>query len=475
MSNNNNNNNESQDDNFNLFNDSNNIDKEEKKVPNVKMNKVKNIHLSNLDNNEKKVKEENEEILRKKQEEEKQKDDIRNKLKCFLCFGKVVNAVMCPYCKKVACEQCLNKILEKANICPNCKSILLNNEVVKLRILDDFKNFFINNMEQSDENENEEEEEDKELIKLKQQKCKEHPNKNIEYICMNCNEFLCSESLLIFNKESLNKHNNHIILPFDDIEKYKLYQIIKEYRSLSENKNKLVSKVIKLKKSIKALYEKKNSINYICDTLKDNIKSKYEQKISNIKSTLASIKYKKKDINKMIQNPPNLMMELNDEEKSKKILAELKDLNNLWIGNIDLDKVVNFQKAFKLEQYESPPFEINLPNNGKYIEDYSLLKKELDFIPNVKCKLNCHLLQNFYNFSLSMEINKKNSNEHQEKYIGYLYLKNNITTKSIFLQECKTNNEFLFFTEYNYDRIKEMITEENKCFGSIIITKFYYK
>ena len=66
MSKNNNNINELQDDNFNLFNDSNNIDKGEKKVPNVKMNKLKNIHLSNLDNNEKQVKEENEEILKRR-------------------------------------------------------------------------------------------------------------------------------------------------------------------------------------------------------------------------------------------------------------------------------------------------------------------------------------------------------------------------------------------------------------------------
>ena len=473
MSKNNNNINELQDDNFNLFNDSNNIDKGEKKVPNVKMNKLKNIHLSNLDNNEKQVKEENEEILKKKQEEEKQKNEIRNKLKCFICFGKAANAMMCPYCKKIACEQCLNKVLDKVNVCPNCKSILPKKEIVKLRMIDNFRNFFINNMEQPDENDNEVE--DEEMKELKEQKCKEHPYKNLEYFCMNCNEYLCSESLLIFNKESWNKHNNHIILNFDDIEKYKLLKIIKEYQSLSENQKKLGPKEIELKKNIKELNEKKYSINYICDKLKDDIKSKYEKSISNIKSALKSLKYKKKDINEMIQKPPNLMVDLNNEEKSKKILDELRGLNSLPIGEKDLDVEVNFQKEIKLEQYESQPFEIKLPNNGEYIEGHNLLKTELDFIPNAKCTLNCQLLLSCYNLSLSLEIDYKFSIEHQEKYIGYLYLRNNKTTKSIFLQGYSTIKEVILYTEYDYNKIKEMVNKENKCFGKFIITKYYNK
>jgi len=181
------------------------------------------------------------------------------------------------------------------------------------------------------------------------------------------------------------------------------------------------------------------------DKLKEDIKSKYEKSISNIKSALKSLKYKKKDINEMIQKPPNLMVDLNNEEKSKKILDELKGLNSLPIGEKDLDVEVNFQKEIKLEQYESQPFEIKLPNNGEYIEGHNLLKTELDFIPNAKCTLNCQLLLSCYNLSLSLEIDYKFSIEHQEKYIGYLYLRNNKTTKSIFLQGYSTIKEVILF------------------------------
>ena len=471
----NNNINESQDTNINLFDNLNVSDEnknKEKHIPNVKLNNKKNLRLSNLDNNEELSNEEKEEISRKKMEEEKERNDIRNKLRCFICFGKVVNAVMCPFCKKLACEQCLKKIVEKTNFCSNCKSILIISEIIKLPMLDNFTNFFINNIEQKNENEDEK---DEEISELRKQKCQEHPNKNIEYICMNCDEYLCTESLLVFNKESVNKHKSHIILSFDDIENFKLYKIIKEYRNLSENKNKISSKANELKKTIKDIDQRKKSTTYIFDTLKEEIKSKYEKRMSVIKSTLESLKYKKKDINKMIQNPPNLMIELNDQEKSKKILKELKSLNNVWIGEKDLEKETNFQKEIKLIQYESQPFEIKLPNNGQYIEEYNILKTELNFIPNIKCTLNCQLLLNNYHLTLSMKINKKTKSNHSEKFIGYLYLENNLSTKSLFLQGSLSKDELIFFTEYDFNKFKEIVGEDNKCYGKINITKYFYK
>ena len=230
----NNNNNEFSDNNYSLFNIPNEINNNEKPL-NLNLNNNNNKKNSNY------IKENpsKEEILKKKDEEKKEINDIRDKLKCFICYGKLVNAVMCPNCKKLACEQCFKKVLHKKNVCSNCKFIIPVNELIKLPMINDFTNFFINNIEQDYDNEKDEEDKDNQLLLLRKQKCQEHPNKNIEYICMNCNEYLCSESLLVFNKESLNKHKNHIILSFDDIEKFKLYKIIQEYRKLPENKKKL--------------------------------------------------------------------------------------------------------------------------------------------------------------------------------------------------------------------------------------------
>ena len=155
----NDNNNESEENNFYLFNEPNPF-YIHNEIPNMNHNK------NNLNYNKKPSEEE---LLRKKEEEEKEKEknDIRDKLKCFICYGKVVNAMMCPYCKKLACEQCFKKILEKKNVCSYCNSILPFNELVKLPMLDDFTNFFINNMEQNDENENNEKDKDNELLLLR--------------------------------------------------------------------------------------------------------------------------------------------------------------------------------------------------------------------------------------------------------------------------------------------------------------------
>ena len=126
-------------------------------------------------------------------------------------------------------------------------------------------------------------------------------------------------------------------------------------------------------------------------------------------------------------------------------------------------------------QYESQLFEIKLPNNGKYIEEYNILKTELNIIPNIKCKLNCQLLLNCFHFTLSMQINKKKIQEHSEKFIGYLYLKNDFSKKSIFLQGYPSNDELIFFAQYDFNMMKEVVNEDNKCYGKIIITKYYYK
>ena len=466
----NNNNNEFSDNNYSLFNIPNEINNNE--IPlNLNLNKNNNKKNSNY------IKENpsKEEILKKKDEEKKEINDIRDKLKCFICYGKLVNAVMCPNCKKLACEQCFKKVLHKKNVCSNCKFIIPVNELIKLPMLNDFTNFFINNIEQDYDNEKDEEDKDNQLSLLRKQNCQEHPNKNIEYICMNCNEYLCSESLLVFNKESLNKHKNHIILSFDDIEKFKLYKIIQEYRKLPENKKKLNIRSNILKKNIEEIYQKQDEVNFIFDKLKTDFSLKYENKINKLKSIIDTFKYKKKEISKMVRNRQNLVNELNNEENCEKILGEIKQLNKITPTEQELENDFNFKKEIKCEQFESPPFEITLANNGKYIDEYTIINTELNFIPNIKDKLICKLLLNNYIFTLSLKIDKKHLNEHSEKYIAYLLIESNNYKKSKFIDGILMNDELIFSEEYEFEKINKIINENNKCFGKYLIIKFYYK
>ena len=431
-----------------------------------------NFNLSNKDNNSSFANEKNKDLDEKKLEEEKERNDIRDKLKCFICFGKVVNAMMCPHCKKLACEQCIKTVLEKTSTCSYCKNLLLIDELVKIPMLNDFTFFFINNMEQK----NEKDENDVHIMaQLRKEKCKEHPNKNIEYYCMNCNQYLCSESLLFFNKKSVDQHKNHIILSFDDIEKFNLYKIIKEYSNLRENKAKINNKLNVLNKSLNDMKNLKNSTKDTYGILKTDLKGKYENKIYRIKNILNTLNLKKTSIQNILNKSSNLMLDLNDEEKSKQFLEELKNLNNIDISKEDIENEANFKKAFKYEQFESDKIEIKLPYDGKYIDEYKIIDTELNFIPDTKCKLNCQLLMNSLFFSLTLEINKQFIDERHLKIKSTFYIETKNMKHGISPESAKTNNEYIFSAECDYNIIKNMIEKEGECFYKFNIIIFYYK
>lgn len=44
---------------------------------------------------------------------------------CFICMGTVNKAMMCPFCSKLCCEQCIMQWLEKTKkSCPFCRCSL---------------------------------------------------------------------------------------------------------------------------------------------------------------------------------------------------------------------------------------------------------------------------------------------------------------------------------------------------------------
>ena len=439
--------------------------------PKTVINNIKkNLKLSNIDNNIILTKEEQERNIAK----EKERNFIRDKLKCFICYGKVVNAIMCPFCKKWACEECAKTKLEKTKVCSNCKVYLQFDQMIKFPLLDNFRELFINNIEQK-KDDIVEKEKDNQIIDFKKEKCKDHPNKYIEYICFNCNEYLCSESLLIFNKESVNKHNNHIIISLEDVNKFKLYNIIKENQSLRENKNKLDIKIKEYKKKKDEIKINNDSINPIINELKNDIQLKYDIQINRIKSILFSLNDKKNKINNKIRNPPNFIDKINNKEKIDHILEDFKDLNNIGIKESDIINEINFNRMIKCESFTSEYIEIKLPCNDSYIEEYSIFKKDLKFIQNLKCKANCTLLLNSFFFSLVIELNKDYMIKHSPKISGNLCIETQNTLNFFELKKYVSKNEYLLSVECSFNEIKNIINKDGKCFCRFLIDKFYYK
>ena len=77
----------------------------------IKNNINKNINKNKIDEDLKIIKEKEEEEKKKIELKEKENNKIRDKLKCFICFGKVINATMCIKCKGIACEECVKKMI----------------------------------------------------------------------------------------------------------------------------------------------------------------------------------------------------------------------------------------------------------------------------------------------------------------------------------------------------------------------------
>ncbi len=445
--------------------------------PNTTIQKTSKQNLIKIDNNSVYSKDEMEKIKQKKKEDEKEKNNIRDKLKCYICFGKVVDAMMCPSCKNFACQKCVKSMLQNSKICINCKNAVEYNQMVKLPMIDDFTNFFIKNMEQNENNINDTGVNyEKILNEIRKKNCKEHHENNVENYCFNCNEYLCDDCLLIFNKESITKHNNHIILSLDDIENFKLYKIIKEYKKLLENNSKITKKVNNYKKYLNEINSQKKKTYTLINKIEENIKSKYNKKISDINNILITLQAHQKLIQKRLGRPINANNELLDESENQKIFEGLKLLNNISINEQNIINEADFPKNIKCETYESDFFEFILPNKGKYIEEYNIISnQELTFITNMKCKFNMQLLHNEIIFTLIIEVNKKELDEHEAKFIGYLTIESISERIDLGLQGYLSKNELILSGDFNFKRMKDIINKDKKCYYKFYINKFYYK
>lgn len=56
--------------------------------------------------------------------------------KCFICFGKVTDAQLCPCCSKLVCLTCIQRwLLEQKPQCPHCRTPLLVSQLVSCKFI----------------------------------------------------------------------------------------------------------------------------------------------------------------------------------------------------------------------------------------------------------------------------------------------------------------------------------------------------
>ena len=91
--------------------------------PNINNNLNNNINRNNTDinivNNPMNL-----EAAQMSEEQKKEievENDIRDRLKCYICLSKVKKPKMCKFCSRLSCSNCINSWLSTHNYCGICK------------------------------------------------------------------------------------------------------------------------------------------------------------------------------------------------------------------------------------------------------------------------------------------------------------------------------------------------------------------
>ena len=276
-------------------------------------------------------------------------DDI---IKCYICFYKIKDATMCPYCQKLACQKCLLKWLrDKKNQCPYCRMTLKESQVIKISFMNDLASY-IEKINLSKRTE-------------KIEMCVKH-NIQFLYFCSTCQVPLCSDCFMFENE-----HKTHLIKKMNEIYLHHLDNVNKE-KTLLEHKCAL------LNKNLTDLNEKLNEIGTFrykkCKALNETFKQMNEKLESRIEAITFKMTKFREEINEKLlyleTNTKKINKEINDStqseliHKSDDIIKQIKQLNVTSYNEEQLFKHVSLDLSNEITndvipKYASAKFEVD--------------------------------------------------------------------------------------------------------------------
>jgi hypothetical protein len=343
-------------------------------------------------------------------------------------------------------------------------------------------NYQNNNNEDNEYNENDFNEKGKNRKNREIHYCEKHKEKIIEYYCIECSEYLCSKCLVFFNQKAVDKHKNHKIMEIEKLNKFNIDQAIAEYSKLNQSKTNLseLEKDINLK--LMELDLKKTRNNKLLDSIKKDMELQYIEQIKSLNDILASVKTQIENIDSSIYSVPNSfnnIIEKHDYGQGEQILEELKKLNEKFNlnneNNKEISEKINIKTNFNFTCYESEYLTIKIPNNGEYLEELNILDKELDFIPDHKCKLKIQFLGGNIIFTLSIEVNPDFYRINRPKFYAHIYIINasNKIEFSDFYGDVYANGVQILSVETFYDSIKSFLNKDNDFKAKFNVIKCY--
>ena len=314
----------------------------------------KNLFMPSYNKRNKKLNEIEEEEKKKEEisNEENIGSEIKDTVKCYICFDKIAKPKMCPHCHRIACEKCLYNWfvnLKKKN-CGFCRENAKFSEMVSVPFMESVVNFvekFFNKKSNLSEII------DKEFL----EHCPEHKNEMLYYYCLDCRKAYCKTCFVFFGEEK-DKHIGHSIIEY---EKYKNMSI----PLLKKNADKLEYNIEHAQENIrrclayKEVYEhERRAGNKLIENLKyhfnkqiDSINNKIDEQIKKLKEYInENDKYKKE-----VEQFYGLIKKNNNSDKScESLIIKLTKINqHKFFSSKEIDKFIDLSKNIYLNTYQS--------------------------------------------------------------------------------------------------------------------------
>ena len=319
----------------------------------------------NLDNLNKIEEENKKEEVSNKEEETKEENissEIKDTVKCYICFDKITKPKMCPHCHRIACDRCLFNwfIKLKKGKCGYCRVKTNYYQMVSVPFMDKVvtfvEKFFNKNADLTDTI-------DKDFLEY----CPKHKNEVLYYYCLDCDHAYCKTCFVFFGQEK-DKHEGHNIIEY---KKYKSMSLplLKKNTDKLESNIQQVEENIKICQSYKQAYEHEREIgnDFIKNMLKefnkqmDDTLQIIDDKIKILKEYINEYnKHKKEvdDFNQSIKDNKDI-----SGESSENLIINLTKINKKKIISLkEIEKLNRLSKDISFNTYQSKFQEFNLKN-----------------------------------------------------------------------------------------------------------------
>ena len=431
-----------------------------------------NIEKENIPNENEK----DNSIIDKDIKEENFGNEIKDTVKCKICFQKMVHPKMCPKCQNISCEKCLyNWFLKDQNKeCIFCKEPINFYEYISVPFMDTFVDFvekviydrkqysssFQSKLDNNLKFFNNEDFLINDNSFFMNDNCEVHNREKIHYYCLNCNKGYCKTCFVFFGKEK-DKHVNHKIIEYSNYKKLNLPLLKKKEEEIDcyiDNINNLFDHY----NSYKQLYKfEQKAINDFISLIQKEYNKKIDETIQNIENKIIELEQSMDNYKKVKKEIEDFYKKLSVKSRfplnSQQLIDKIEKMNDQ--KNM-LNEAINEPETIKLKVYKSENEEISIDN--KYSNEIIKLGDKLEM--NIDYKIDNYI-------NINLKIPKDNKDIHFYKAIIYYKIKGTNKIYSDFLDRIKEGKNYYLMGKTIQIEEKDFSIFEIKC----IFYDFYFE